>query len=45
MLSKEYLKNKFPNYLVHIGPGDEEVTLIKVKDMRGYIHEYFDGVK
>ena len=32
-------------YLVHIGPGDEEATLIKVKDMREYIHQYFDGVK
>ena len=24
-------------YLVHIGPGDEEAKLIKVKDMRKYI--------
>jgi hypothetical protein len=28
-------------YLVYIGPGDEEAELIKVKDMREYIHEYF----
>ena len=28
-------------YLVHIGPGDEEATLIKVKDMREYIREFF----
>ena len=32
-------------YLVHIGPGDEEATLIKVKDMREYIHEYFKNNK
>ena len=30
-------------YLVHIGPGDEEATLIKVKDMREYINEYFEN--
>ena len=28
-------------YLVHIGPGDEEAKLIKVKDMRKYIRKYF----
>lgn len=28
-------------YLVYIGPGDEEAELIKVKDMREYIKEYF----
>lgn len=32
-------------YLVHIGPGDEEATLIKVKDMREYINEYFENNK
>jgi len=29
------------SYLVYIGPGDEEARLIKVKDMRKYIREYF----
>jgi ATP-dependent exoDNAse (exonuclease V) beta subunit len=29
-------------YLVYIGPGDEEAELIKVKDMRPYIDEYFN---
>ena len=28
-------------YLIHIGPGDEEAKLIKVKDMRKYIRKYF----
>ena len=28
-------------YLVHIGPGDEDAQLIKVKDMRKHINEYF----
>ena len=28
-------------YLVHIGPGDEDAKLIKVKDMRSNIRKYF----
>lgn len=28
-------------YLVYIGPGDEDAKLIKTKDMREYIHQYF----
>jgi CRISPR/Cas system-associated exonuclease Cas4 (RecB family) len=32
-------------YLVYISPGEEEVRLIKCKDMRKYIKQYFDSVK
>ena len=32
-------------YLVYIGPGDEDAELIKTKDMREYIHEYFKNNK
>jgi len=28
-------------YLVYIGPGDEDAELIKIKDMREYIREFF----
>ena len=31
-------------YLVYIGPGNEDASLIKVKDMREYIKDYFDGL-
>jgi len=32
-------------YLVYISPGEEEARLIKCKDMRKYIKQYFDNVK
>lgn len=31
-------------YLVYIGPGDEDARLIKVKDMRPILKEYFDSI-
>jgi ATP-dependent exoDNAse (exonuclease V) beta subunit len=31
-------------YLVYIGPGDEDAKLIKVKDMRPILKEYFDSI-
>jgi ATP-dependent exoDNAse (exonuclease V) beta subunit len=31
-------------YLVYIGPGDDDARLIKVKDMRPIIKDYFDSI-
>lgn len=31
-------------YIVYIGPGDEDAKLIKVKDMRPILKEYFDSI-